>query len=338
MIETQKQGSRRWSKRLWQAAFVMLLAAVVLLETVPGASANTLGRLADGLGGQDAERVDADRIMVAGAENDTQDVVLGADKKVTIHHDGAVRYATSREDEKVSELLQREGVVVGELELVRVTLSETEAQLDIGSNFTYYEVEQESADYTTEYTTDYTLAKGETRVVREGVPGTRDVTYEVVYADGEFISRQAIAEGESNAVPELIAVGTRVNWASDGDTIAEVIKNEDGSGYLIMASGDSMHFSHTMDVKCTAYTTGYDSVGTITYTGTTVHTGVVAVDKSVIPLGSTMFITTANGDFTYGMGHAEDTGVKGKVVDLFMNTYNECIQFGRRSSILYFID
>ena len=57
-----------------------------------------------------------------------------------------------------------------------------------------------------------------------------------------------------------------------------------------------------------------------------------------VDLSRVMFITTANGDFTYGMGVAEDTGVRGKVVDLFMNTYDECIQFGRRSSILYFLD
>ncbi|MBE7005511.1 MAG: hydrolase [Ruminococcaceae bacterium] len=336
MIETKRQGGR-WSSRLWQALFVMALVATVLFETAPGASANTIGLLT-GRRADAMERVDASRILLMNAEGESADIVLGADKKVTIRHDDAVRYATSRADEHVSELLQREGVDVGELELIRVSVSETEAQLDIGSNFTYYEVEAVPAEYGTEYTTDYTLAKGETRVVREGVPGTRDVTYEVVYADGEFVSRQAIYEGESNAVPELVAVGTLVSWAQDGDTIAEVVKNEDGSGYLLMNSGDSMHFSRTMDVKCTAYTTGYDSVGTITYTGTTVHTGVVAVDKSVIPLGSTMFITTANGDFTYGMGHAEDTGVHGKVVDLYMNTYNECMNFGRRSSILYFID
>ena len=64
--------------------------------------------------------------------------------------------------------------------------------------------------------------------------------------------------------------------------------------------------------------------------------GCVAVDKSVIPLGTTMFITS--GSYTYGMAHAEDTGVRGAKIDLFMDTYDECIQFGRRNSVAYFLD
>ena len=103
-----------------------------------------------------------------------------------------------------------------------------------------------------------------------------------------------------------------------------------------MQSGDALHFTGSMEVKCTAYTTGYDGVGTITATGTTVAHGCVAVDKSVIPLGTTMFITS--GSYTYGMAHAEDTGVRGAKIDLFMDTYDECIQFGRRKSVAYFLD
>ena len=49
-----------------------------------------------------------------------------------------------------------------------------------------------------------------------------------------------------------------------------------------------------------------------------------------------MFITS--GSYTYGMAHAEDTGVRGAKIDLFMDTYNECIQFGRRKSVAYFLD
>ena len=131
MIETKRQGGR-WSSRLWQALFVMALVATVLFETAPGASANTIGLLT-GRRADAMERVDASRILLMNAEGESADIVLGADKKVTIRHDDAVRYATSRADEHVSELLQREGVDVGELELIRVSVSETEAQLDIGS-------------------------------------------------------------------------------------------------------------------------------------------------------------------------------------------------------------
>lgn len=343
MIETKQRKARPFVRRCWQAAFGLLLAAVLVFEISPELRADALYLLTDGIStvvtDGSTERVDAGRILLAGAKNSETDVKLEPGRKVTIRQGENVFYATSRADESVSELLQREGIAVGPLEMVRVDLSaEDGILLEIATDFTYYETAREAAAYTTVYTTDYTLPKGETKVTRPGQNGARDVTYEVVYADGAFVSRQAVAETGSSAVDEVVSVGTLVTEAQSGDTIASVIRNDDGSGYLILQSGDSLHFTHTMEVKCTAYTTGYDGVGTRTYTGTTVHTGVVAVDKSVIDLGSKMFITTANGDFTYGMGVAEDTGVRGKAVDLFMDTYDECIQFGRRASILYFLD
>lgn len=342
MIEARQRKAHRFVRRCWQAAFGLSLATVLLLEASPKVRANALHLLTDGIATlvvDSAEPVDASRILLTGEESGEADVILEPGRKVTIRQGENVLYATSREGESVSELLQREEIAVGPLEMIRVdTAAEDGILLEIASDFTYYEAVREVAAYTTVYETDYTLPKGETKVTRSGQDGVRDVTYEVIYADGVFVSRQAVAETNSSAVAETVSVGTLVTEAEPGDTIASIVWDENGGGYLILQSGDSLHFTGTMEVKCTAYTTGHDGVGTRTYTGTTVHTGVVAVDKSVIDLGSKMFITTMDGDFTYGMGVAEDTGVRGKVVDLFMDTYDECIQFGRRSSILYFLD
>ena len=49
-----------------------------------------------------------------------------------------------------------------------------------------------------------------------------------------------------------------------------------------------------------------------------------------------MFV--ASSSYTYGMAYAEDTGVRGAKLDLYMDSYNECIQFGRRNSVAYFLD
>lgn len=341
MIEERQHGARIWAKRWWLAAFVLLLIGSVVFGAMPDASAKALTSLThsivEGTAATAAEPLAADRILVVDGEQGETDVVLGADKKVTIRRGEDVLFATSREGERVSELLQREEIEVVAPELVLVRFLEDEILIEIGTDFTYYEKAQETATYETVYTTDYTLRKGESKVTRPGQDGTCDVTYEVVYADGVFVSRQAVAQDNDTSVVEIVSTGTLVEKAREGDTIDSVVYNEDGSGYLLLKSGDSLRFTHTMEVTCSAYTTGDPGVGTITYTGTTVHPGVVAVDKSVIPLGSWMFITTKNGDYTYGMGHAEDTGVHGKWVDLYMNSYNECIQFGLRNSIVYFL-
>ena len=342
MIEKREQGRKTaWARRWWQVAFAVLLASMLLLESAPQLSANAIYLITDGVetviaGG--TEPVDASRIMLTSTNDTGTDVILEAARKVEIRRGGETRYATSRADETVSALLQRESISVGPMEMVRVDTSGDAILLEIASNFTYYESEVETSAYSTITTTDYRIPKGETRVTTEGREGLKSVTYEVVYADGELLSRQAVDEEEYGAVDEVVSTGTLVREAQSGDTIERVIYEEDGSGYLILKSGDSLHFTGTMDVRCTAYNSSEPLVGTTTYTGTKVHVGVVAVDKSVIPLNTRMFITTKDGSYTYGMGRAEDTGVYGKTVDLYMNSLWECNQFGVRSSIVYFLD
>ena len=68
--------------------------------------------------------------------------------------------------------------------------------------------------------------------------------------------------------------------------------------------------------------------------------GVVAVDPRVIPLGTRLYIETADGSYIYGNAVAGDTGgaIKGNKIDLFMNSYSECMQFGRRTVNVYILD
>jgi 3D (Asp-Asp-Asp) domain-containing protein len=72
--------------------------------------------------------------------------------------------------------------------------------------------------------------------------------------------------------------------------------------------------------------TCYDLPGR-TATGMPVGKGVVAVDPSVIPLGSRLQIPG------YGNGVAADvgSGIKGNVIDLWYPTYAECAAWGRRT-------
>lgn len=72
-------------------------------------------------------------------------------------------------------------------------------------------------------------------------------------------------------------------------------------------------------VKCCGKSDG------ITKSGVKVHKGTLAVDPKVIPLGTKVHIE--------GMGWfvAEDTGnFSGKRVDIYMETHEKALQFGRR--------
>ena len=74
----------------------------------------------------------------------------------------------------------------------------------------------------------------------------------------------------------------------------------------------------------------------ITYTGTVPKVGrTIAVDPDVIPLGSKVYIPHFNKVFI-----AEDTGsaIKGNKIDIYMNTYNECMSWGIRQIDIIILD
>ena len=138
----------------------------------------------------------------AGAETD---VVLESGRKVTIRHNGIEQYATGRSGERVSALLQREGVSVGPLEMVRVELADDAVTLEIGTDFTYYETVSEEAAYGTVRKADYTLPKGETRVERAGANGHQDVTHLVFEGYGHGCDYPSF--------PPFVQFIRRVAWA-----------------------------------------------------------------------------------------------------------------------------
>jgi 3D (Asp-Asp-Asp) domain-containing protein/peptidoglycan hydrolase CwlO-like protein len=78
--------------------------------------------------------------------------------------------------------------------------------------------------------------------------------------------------------------------------------------------------------RMTVSSTGYALPGT-TATGIPVGWGVVAVDPSVIPLGTRMYIPG------YGEGVAADTGgaVRGREIDLWFPTRAQALAWGRRT-------
>jgi 3D (Asp-Asp-Asp) domain-containing protein len=67
-----------------------------------------------------------------------------------------------------------------------------------------------------------------------------------------------------------------------------------------------------------------------TRSGTYVRRGVIAADPRVLPLGSVIQLKAGKYSGVYSV---QDTGrlVKGKIVDLWVPSYDEAIQFGRRN-------
>lgn len=276
------------------------------------------------------------KLVYLSAGSDGQDVTLVSGQSVTVHYNGATVSAQAQ-TETVSSFLSRMHIVPGPLDIVAVDLSGTGAELTVTSSLTYYDRVVEPVSYETVRVASADLPKGTEQVTQAGVNGTRTAVYEVVWSDGELVSRQFVEGEDSTAVNQIVTYGTAVNSVSSSDRIVNASKNSDGSGLLTFASGATMKFSGTKSMTATAYTAGSGGADTCTATGTTVHVGVVAVDTRVIPLGTKMYIVTNDGRVVYGMAVAEDTGVRGNVVDLYYDTYSQCINFGRRSCTVYLL-
>ena len=87
-------------------------------------------------------------------------------------------------------------------------------------------------------------------------------------------------------------------------------------------------------MAATAYSAFDPGNGNRTATGTLVRHGVIAVDPSVIPLGTRVFIPG------YGEAVAEDIGhaISGNRIDVAFDTHAEALMFGRQELEIFIME
>jgi len=112
-----------------------------------------------------------------------------------------------------------------------------------------------------------------------------------------------------------------VKEVKSASTVSDATTNEPSKSQAESSSNNNNGTS--MSVEATAY-----AGDTITSTGTTPKWGTIAVDPTVIPYGTKVYIPKFDMVFT-----AEDCGgaIKGNKIDIFMNSESECTTFGRQN-------
>lgn len=294
-------------------------------------------------------------------EGQAQDLAAAVPQPVTVrHHGSAVTAAPGQEP--FAGLLRSLGAAPGPGEGVLVTAALGHIELTVSSELSYYDADLETSCYQTIRRENPALKPGEERVVQVGRQGEKGVVYEVEWSNGLVTARHMVELLDNPPADEIIEYGpvkalaeapakapaqtpvkapaeTPVKAPAEPSPGFVAVKRDadQKGGVLTLPSGEALRFSKSVSMTATAYTAGYDGVGTITASGTTVHVGVVAVDPKVIPLGTRLYII-ANGGVIYGKAVAEDTGVRGNCVDLYMDTYRQCVSFGRRGCIAYILE
>ena len=118
-----------------------------------------------------------------------------------------------------------------------------------------------------------------------------------------------------------------LSGGAEYDPVALGITDDRGS-QVSRGSGRSIY------VSATAYSAYDPGNSNRTATGTLVRHGVIAVDPSVIPLGTRVFIPG------YGEAVAEDVGyaIKGYRIDVAFDSHAEALMFGRQDLEIFIME
>ena len=138
-----------------------------------------------------------------------------------------------------------------------------------------------------------------------------------------------------NTVEKLNKIIEATKEVSTNDITVENINNSSTTDSNTTTTNKNINpgYISNFTMESTAYTGD-----TITATGTVPvrdsgGISTIAVDPSIIPLGSLLYVDG------YGYAIAADTGgaIKGNIIDLYLNSYEECMNWGRQNVSVYLI-
>ena len=265
-------------------------------------------------------------------------ITVNRAQHITVHYRGQTRKVTGF-GETVGQLLHRLGLELTGEDLVSHGLEEETfdgMELTVKQTVTRRETFSSVITHDTRYQPDPELPKGTEKVLTSGQDGELLRTADITYVNGQETRRVILSETTlRQPVTEIVAVGSGEQVSEEAATDQPVI----GDGYILLPTGEVLTYTHTDTVRATAYTHTDAGCDMVTSTGSTVRWGTVAVDPRYIPYGTRMFILASDGSFVYGIATAEDCGgdIKGDRMDLYMPTYEQCREFGRRRCTLYFL-
>lgn len=213
----------------------------------------------------------------------------------------------------VKEAISLAGVEVGAMDIVKTLPTEVTVpnqEIEVIRVSQEEKVIEEATPFKVERTEDYTLEKGLTRTISPGVEGLARNTIKITYHNGQEVKREVIkSEVVKEPKNKVIAMGAITS---------------------VSRGGQSLNFREARYMTASAYT----YTGRRTATGQNPAVGMVAVDPSVIPLGTRMYVEG------YGYAVAADTGgsIRGDKLDLFMEDRTQCLSWGRRTVKVYILD
>ncbi len=258
----------------------------------------------------------------------------------------------------VEQVLREAGVDVSERDTISPALVQTVREgmtITVNTSRDVVQYENRLIPFDIVKEEDETLEVGQTVVAQVGVPGLERTRYALTVENGTITNRTETGiETLQTVRPQIIKVGTKPVPEPLEDQTAEAPQTD--SPFREEAeikieetprAEDVLDFSSAKQllVEATAYTnnpedtitydgrvltrSGYDVTETILYEGLRI----IAVDPSIIPLGTRVYVEG------FGMAIALDTGsaIKGNKIDIMMDTKEEAVTFGRKPLTIWVI-
>lgn len=265
----------------------------------------------------------------------------------------------------ISDFLKKENIKIEEfdrLEGNKEELVKPDSVVQIVRVEKVSDVIEEEANFAVEKRNDDNLLKGHEKVVQPGKKGKIAKEFEVVMEDGKEVSRKMVEEKTlEESQKKIVAIGTKVVVASAAPAKSETTTKSTAPTKTVVTAAKkaapaktsaasnakpAAKSAETTSVSrnnsaapeggkefyasATAYTAYCNGCSGVTATGINLKSNpnlkVIAVDPSVIPLGSKVWVEG------YGYAVAGDTGgaIKGNKVDLHFPTKEAAYKFGRR--------
>ncbi|WP_303866572.1 3D domain-containing protein [Acetobacterium wieringae] len=199
--------------------------------------------------------------------------------------------------------------------------------------------------YTTQNKDNPEMEVGKTKVVQVGVDGESSQVERVLYENGVEVKREVIYDEIVKApIPEIVEVGTKAVAATPAPVVetpavetpvtpvpvtpAPAVQTPAATAST--ATNSIPEGAVKMTIQCTAYT----ATGNATASGVMPTANHTVAAWSGLPFGTKIYIPAMGITYT-----VEDRGgaVTEGIVDIYMDSYEACIQFGRQNLEAYIV-
>jgi len=264
----------------------------------------------------------------------TPDTEIEQDLKIDIQRAFTVKVVVGGKEQKewststtVADFLSQQGIELKDMDRVEPALTEpvtSDTLVKVIRVEKVTDVVEEPIKFATVTKNDGSLEKGQQKVVSNGQEGLVEKKYEVIIEDGKEVSRELISETKvKDKQDKVVAMGTK-------EIAQQVSRSAPSKSANTQAKAASSSGGKEFYVNSTAYTANCNGCSGVTATGINLKANpnakVIAVDPSVIPLGSKVYVEG------YGYATAADTGsaINGNKIDVFFPSKSQAYRWGNK--------